>query len=61
MMTKVLLHASQEWPMTNSSQQKRLFLAKITNTYFYYDSRPQLRIIKVANIQKTGHCLRIGY
>ena len=44
MMMEVLMHAG------------RRCLAKIPNTYFYHDSRPELRTIKVTNVQKTRRC-----
>ena len=48
MMMKVLL---QIWPMDG---KERLCLAKMPNTYFYRDSRPEVRIIRVTDIEERG-------
>ena len=43
-------------PEVSDGKRRRLCLAKIPNTYFYHDSRPELRTIKVTNVQKTRRC-----
>ena len=43
-----------------AANKKRLCLAKIPNTYFYHDPRPELRTTKVANIRKTRRCPSIS-